>query len=452
MKTSGAWHWLKRFSRSRRGNVSVMVAILIIPLVGILGTATEAGNWYAIQRSEQNAADSAVLAAAQNGIHNPSGTTYISEAGTVATNFGYTNSVNNTTVTTLNNQTCPAPATGSACYKVTISRNVPLSMLKVLGYSGTGGSGNQAVAASSIAGLVNAVTNYCILSLSTTGQGIVVHGGPNVDFTGCNLMSDSTLNGNGSNTATNCTGQNPHALAISAAGYADPNCGSMAHSSAPSIPDPYASLVATGTPNATDIADTTCGGTYGGVSWNSSTAFTSVTKVCGNVTLSGDVTIPSGTVVVIQNGQLDLNNHALTGSGVSLVFNTTATGANIAPFASGGGSTGKGTLTISAPQTGNWHGVAIFQNRQNGSPTILPQTYDGSHPTWNVTGLVYMPKIELTFSGAVGADGYNCFVLIANTLLINGNGSIYQNPISQCLQAGVAPPSNIVSSRIALVQ
>ena len=40
------------------------------------------------------------------------------------------------------------PATGSGCYKVTISRNVPLTMLKVLGYSGSSGSGSIARIAS----------------------------------------------------------------------------------------------------------------------------------------------------------------------------------------------------------------------------------------------------------------------------------------------------------------
>jgi Flp pilus assembly protein TadG len=69
-----AWHWLRRYGRDRRGNISSVVALLIIPLVGVIGIATETGNWFLIQRSAQNAADSAVLAAGQNDYINPSGT------------------------------------------------------------------------------------------------------------------------------------------------------------------------------------------------------------------------------------------------------------------------------------------------------------------------------------------------------------------------------------------
>jgi len=136
---------LRRYIRDRRGNITTMVALLIIPLVGVLGLATETANWYTIHRSAQNAADSAVLAAAQNGIANSGGTTYITEGRSVATNFGFTNGANSTTVTPVNGQACPAPLTGSGCYKVTVSRNVPISMLKIVGYTGTGGSGTQAI-------------------------------------------------------------------------------------------------------------------------------------------------------------------------------------------------------------------------------------------------------------------------------------------------------------------
>jgi hypothetical protein len=154
-------------------------------------------------------------------------------------------------------------------------------------------------------------------------------------------------------------------------------------------------------------------------------------------------------VLVIQNGQLDLNGHTLSGSGVTLAFNTPAAGANIVPFANN-----SGTLNISSPQSGNWSGVAIYQNRQNGSTAVVAQTYDGNKPTWDVSGLVYLPYIDLTFKGIVNKSsaGYTCFALVANTLLISGNGAIYANPMSECNKQGLVLPSNIVSSRIALVQ
>jgi len=428
----GAWRWLGRYGRDRRGNVATLVALLIIPLAGILGVATEAGNWYAVNRGAQNAADSAVIAAAQNGTINSGGTTYITEARSVSSNFGFIDGANSTTVTPVNNQPCPAPATGSSCYKVTVSRVLPVNLLRVVGYSAT-----QTVTASAIAGLVNNTTNYCILALSATGTGIRINGGPNVDFTGCNLMSDSS-----GGSATNCNSQNPGAAVVSAVGTADVNCGQVAHSGASSVPDPYSGLATT---NASDLADS-CGGAYAGTTWNSTT---SNFKACGNVTLTSNVTLPAGTVAVIQTGSIDLNGFTLSGAGVTLAFNTPAGQANVVPFA-----TGTGTLNFSSPTSGNWSGVAIYQNRQNGSSATLAQTYDGNKPTWDISGLVYLPYIDLTFKGIVNksSSGYTCFALVANTFLISGNGAIYANPMSQCIQQGLILPNNIVSSRVALLQ
>jgi Flp pilus assembly protein TadG len=437
---------LCRYLRDRRGNISTMVALLILPLVGVMGLATETGNWYLIHRSMQNAADSAVLAAAQNGTINPGGATYLTEGRSVSSNFGFTNGANSTVVTPVNGQACPAPLAGSGCYKVTIIRDVPISMLRVVGYTGTAGSGSQTITASAMAGVVNQVTNYCVLSLAASGTGIRINGGPNVDFSGCNLMSDSN-----SGSAETCNGQNPGADSVSAVGTADAGCGHLAHSGATAIADPYSSLAAT---NASDLNDT-CGGAYPGQSWAAGKAFTSLYTACGNVVLSGNVTVPSGTRLVIQNGTLDLHGHTLTGTGVTLAFNTPAGGPNIAPFASGGGVVGTGTLTISAPDQNSgspWQGVAIYQNRQNGSTTPVAMTYDGNKPQWNVTGLVYLPYIDLTFKGIVSKDGLSCFALIANTFLISGNGAIYDNPMSECIAAGLVLPNNIVSSRVALVQ
>jgi len=87
---------LRRYVRDRRGNISTMVALLIIPLVGVMGLATETANWYTIHRGAQNAADAAAIAAAQNGLINPGGTTYITEGRSVAASLGFTHGVSST--------------------------------------------------------------------------------------------------------------------------------------------------------------------------------------------------------------------------------------------------------------------------------------------------------------------------------------------------------------------
>jgi len=436
---------LRRYAGDRRGNISTMVALLIVPLVGLLGLATETGGWYVIHRGAQNAADAAVVAAAQNGLINPSGTTYITEARSVSANLGYANG-GSTTVTPVNGQACPAPGTGSACYKVTVSRDVPINLIKILGYTGTGGSGTQTVSASAIAGPVNVVTNYCVLTLGLHNEGITLNGAPTADFSGCNFMSnsDSTSGGHG---ATNCNGSSfTKADLVAAVGTADPNCGGVAYSGATAIVDPYTHYA---TDNPSDLTDT-CSGSYPGAVWNSSTIFTPVSKFCGNVTVNGAVTIPSGTVVVIQNGSLDLvdNSRSVTAPNSTIVFNTTPSGTNKVPIVESGG----GTLSISSPNTGPWSGVALYQNRQNGSTVPVTQSFSGNKPTWNVTGLVYMPYVDMEFKGIVSKYGYSCFAVVSYSFQISGNGAIYDVPMSQCIQAGLVLPNNIVSSRVALLQ
>lgn len=85
---------------------------------------------------------------------------------------------------------------------------------------------------------------------------------------------------------------------------------------------------------------------------------------------------------------------------------------------------------------------------------VVSQTYAGNTPIWDVTGPVYVPYVDLTFKGIVNKSsaGYTCFALVSNTFLISGNGAIYSNPMSQCAQAGLVLPNNIVSSGVALVE
>jgi hypothetical protein len=112
-------------------------------------------------------------------------------------------------------------------------------------------------------------------------------------------------------------------------------------------------------------------------------------------------------------------------------------------------ATGGGTLDIQAPTSGSWSGVAMVQDSRltNG----VDFTYSGNSPTWDLTGLVYLPKSNATFSGAVNksSHGAACFVMVTYTLLINGTADILET--GGCPQAGLAMPTNTVGTRAQLV-
>src|SRR5579863_5617346 len=57
----------RRLSHHRGGSVSLIAALAMTVLCGILGLAIDVGLWYRTTRAMQNAADAAAIAAARDG-------------------------------------------------------------------------------------------------------------------------------------------------------------------------------------------------------------------------------------------------------------------------------------------------------------------------------------------------------------------------------------------------
>ena len=152
--------------------------------------------------------------------------------------------------------------------------------------------------------------------------------------------------------------------------------------------------------------------------------------VCGDQQLTGNTTL-NDTVLVIENGVLDIPaGMTLQGSNLTIVFSGTNNGGyQHIP-------TGGGTIDIAAPTSGNWSGVAMYQDPALTSGIDISAA--GNSPTWNITGLVYLPHSSVTFSGAVSkaSQGQTCFELVVDNVTINGTGSIFAND-TQCAAAGL---------------
>jgi Putative Flp pilus-assembly TadE/G-like len=385
-----------------------------------MGLAAEVSYWRLHHRAMQNAADAAAIAAAANG-----SSSYAVEAQSVAAKYGFQDGNGQIAVAASN----PSAAAGCTanCYVVTISDAVPLFLSQVVGFQGStlvGGRRMAMITASSVATTTNAYA-YCILALASSGnQGITSHGAPNADLNGCNTMS---------NTSAVCTGHNLNANVGDAHGTND-GCGITENSGVPAISDPFSGLTS-------NIPGDTCGGSYpqeptsNGQSLPASNQlsgtyfFESYKVLCGDQQLIGNTTI-NNTVVVIENGQLDTNGYMLQGSGLTIVFAGSNTG-NYQHIPSGSGS-----LDIAAPTSGTWSGVAIYQD------PALTKNVDisaaGNSPTWNISGLVYLPHSSVTLSGAVNksSQGVRCFELAVDNITVNGTGDIFAND-DQCKAAGL---------------
>jgi hypothetical protein len=400
----------------------------------------------------QNAADSAALAAATN-----AATNYDTEAKAVTAKYGYKDGQNGVAVAVSATTPCPPgvtnPAGGTNCYSVTISQNMPLVLAQFVGYSGdatVSGAPAKRIRAAAIAVQSNVPRPYCLVTLGQNGITLQANGSPMADLSGCNVMS---------NGSADCNGHNLNADNGDAHG-SNNNCGIVQHNNVPILPDPYAKL-------ATNIPPDDCSSKFptntyaqgptkkNGTQLRPENVFDqnqvlgSVKKICGDLQLKSNVTITNSsdpTTLVIYNGDLDLNGYTLAtapGSQLTIIF----AGDNTPAYTHV--PTNNGTLDIQAPTSGDWKGMAMYQ-----APN-LTQGVDisaaGNSPTWSITGIAYLPHSKVTFSGAVNksSNGDSCFVMVADSVLFNGTGSILAH--GGCAKAGVDMPTNPVPGRGKLV-
>lgn len=420
--------------RCRRAAISPLTALMLIPISGAMAYSIELGGWYYTQRSMQNAADSAAIAAATVS-STGANTTPLMEARAAAKQFGFVDGVKNTTVTAATT-TCPAGvAAGATCYKATVSTVFPLLFSRVIGLNGDTALGTargqliQSAAIATTSGPGTALKTPCVTARSTSTTAFVSNGGPKPDMSGCTLLSYGGMT---------CNGHDLGADYGVAAGTSS-GCGAHQVSGATMPPDPYDTLKSNVDPFA--CGDTPADNTISG-------GLSGTLNYCGNVKLTSDVTLTgANTVMTIKNGVLDLNGFTLktpsATDGATIVFS----GSNTSPRSHiPMSSVNKaGTIDIKAPTSGNWSGVAIYQDPKLTSNVSL--TYAGNQPTWNITGLVYMPNADLQFSGAVNksAAGASCFVLVAYTVLVNGTAYIYADA-SGCSDAGLTTPGVTVTT------
>ncbi|WP_375764332.1 TadE/TadG family type IV pilus assembly protein [Bradyrhizobium sp. Pha-3] len=427
---------IRRLRSDQCGAVNVIMGVLLVPLIGALGIGFEVSNWSMRTRGMQNAADAAALAAATNNSSN-----YDIEAKAVASRYGFVDGVGSIRVTVSNSAACPSG--GNNCYSATISGYVPLYLSQVVGYRGdatlNGGPAKQ-IGAASVAKRPSTPTDFCLLALGS--QGIRSNGAPKASM-GCNTMS---------NTGSTCNGGNLGAP-IGAAHNTNNGCGVSQYSNVPAVSDSYAALASKIPPDPcssypqepTKKKDPALPASN---QWSGSRSLGGTFVVCGDLQLTGDVSIdaPAGAVLVIENGQLDTNGYSFAttkGTGLTVVFS----GDNSASYTHS--PTGGGTLDIAAPTSGTWSGVAIYQDPKLTSGVDISAA--GNSPVWNITGLVYLPNASVTLSGAVNKAGFgkSCFALVVKDITVNGTGMILPN--GECIPAGLSMPSTTIPGRATLV-
>ena len=445
--------WSRGWRRGEAGAVSPVFVLMLVPLIGGLGMAAEASNWYLTQRALQNAADSAAIAAAANGTTNEGTRCTVAgdfclEAKAAAANMGFTDGAGNVTVTTHYTTTCPGTVTN--CYSVSIKKLLSISLLQVVGFKGdttAGGAPAQTVTASAIA-KPRAAVDLCMMALGTGAKVFKLNGLPKSDLVGCDLWSNGDLA---------CDGQSADAGVPYGGAVGNSSCGATQASNQAKKADPFGSLSA-------NIPANTCT-SYPQNTGAASQPLSASTSgpLCGNYHLTGDwnITTP-GKVITIYNGSLDLFGHKLSTSGsgsVTLIFSgTVQNGGPVTYNHMPVNTTGSGVIDIAAPTSGTFKGVAIMQDSNlTGNKNNLDMTYTGNNPTLDIQGLIYMPNGNFTIKGAINlhSSGLSCIGIIAQTINVSGTGAIFPGdgvgPTADCTLAGLTLPT-VLAGKLALVQ
>jgi Flp pilus assembly protein TadG len=374
---------LSRLWRDRMGGVFVYAAIAAPVVIGAAGLSVDIGLWYANKRLAQSAVDSAALAGALE---------YRRSGGDITSIENVVNAdalING--YSTADGDIIVVDASNSPQVAVTITRTVPALLSQVV-FTDTTNVQARAVARAD-------VNDSCIWSLNpTAAQAINVVGAADVEL-GCGMLANTNdpdgihKEGSGCLAASEYKVNGGYDESLNSGCPLDP----VPETSTPAADDPLASL-----PEPTY---TPCVG--GGPPLNLSGTADYVVSAgvhCTNinVTTSGTVTFGPGM-------------HIFDGAALSIQGGSTVEGSELTLYWSESGGVNDGidiaggaTVTMSAPTSGTYAGILIYQSR-NTAPGVTHKLTGGS--TMDLDGIVYAPTTDVEFAGGTSADSSSIFII-----------------------------------------
>jgi Flp pilus assembly protein TadG len=466
--------FIRKLLKDKRGNVLAIACAAMPLIIGCAGLATDTIEWTLWKRQLQRAADSAALAgvydraAAANGATTNTPTAVCND---LAVNLH-----------TWMNLLGTSPCTGSVgSYSdiqypasdafVSNKVQVTLSVQQRLPFSSLFMSAAPTITAVATAGAVSYGGTPCMLALNTAGQAIDNSGNAYVNAPTCIFYSDSAA----ANSAAAGGNSSVHAKAIA-------GVGGIANSNnwvvdtylpySPSLPDPFAPPSTTavtpdpndmkcaghyetsgGGPNATTtwVYDSLADGTdMASATWLDTSSGTPVVRTGANCWTSLSVgsnrslTVPANFgPLYINGGNVNLQG-AFTCNGCSVVLTNkdTSSTATIGTWS----SNAQATNNITAPTTGTYTGIAVYQDRR--ATGNIDQINGGSGNVIN--GVVYFPSDTLWLNGTGDATSL-CSMFVAKNLKFNGTGRISISSAADAACFGIGLPNTQSVSIVRLI-
>jgi hypothetical protein len=399
---------LRRVRRDEGGATAVITAICLTMLVGFVGLGTEVGMWYAERRAMQTAADAAALGAGFDMFKNGKNSNTTVAAGEAdAARNGFTNGVNNVTVTINKPPTLGSYAGKSNAVEAILTKQRATLFSSLF----TAQSVNievRSVATTKFIGV------YCILALAAHENGALL-------FTGTAdvLLKNCGINVNSDDAGGALTSKGASVVGatyadivggISQSNNSELNVGKIT-TGADAIDDPYANLnVPTGT--GCDYTNFKVG--------PSENKSLSPGRYCGGILIQGTAYFSAGKYI-IAGGTLDIRSSAHvtsdTVNGITIFLtNNGGSYANVNINGSAG-------VSLTAATSGDYKGIAIFQDRN--APVVnsgSPNTFNGGS-NLNITGAIYIPKQLVVYNGGNTTNGV-CTRIVAYMISFAGTSGL----------------------------
>ncbi|MGJ5179838.1 pilus assembly protein TadG-related protein [Bradyrhizobium oligotrophicum] len=393
---------VRRFRRADGGQISMIFAISIIPIIVSIGAAIDFAKSSDTKTQLQKAVDAAVLAAVVQPGAQQSATAGSVFKGDFAGRFG-------TDVKATFTSNTDGSLTGTA------TATVRTSFLNVMGTSSLG----VAVSATAKAG-AQSRTPVCILLVSTlNSQSLLVNSGAQLKAPSCEVHVLSTQNPAAIFNAT----LNVKRVCIKGStiikngGVTPP-----AETGCAAISDPFAGTL----PAVTVGACTTNNKVYdpGSVTLGPGV-------YCGSTNFNGSGTLTLNPGLYVIKGTMTFNSGwTVTGNGVTFYLvdqNATLT------------FNGNVNATLSAPTSGTYANILMYE--PNGlSTTNLPINGTSSS---SYTGLMYLPSRNVTIN-SVSTMASNSVTMVFNTLILNQtNWTIAPGALSMSVANGPAGTAHL---------
>ncbi|NPU69043.1 hypothetical protein HL667_28850 [Bradyrhizobium sp. 83012] len=387
----------RRFWRARDGQISMIFAIAIIPIVISIGAAVDFSKSSDTKTQLQKAVDAAVLA----GVIQPSAQQISTATAVFKGDFGGRFGSSASAAFTSNND---GTLTGTA------TATVKTSFLNVMGTTSLGVTASATAKAGA-----QSKTPVCILLVSTlNSQSLLVNSGAQLKAPTCEVHVLSTQSPAAIFNAT------LNAKRICIKGSTIIKNGGVTppvETGCAAISDPFAGTL----PAVTVGSCTTNNKVYdpGSVTLNPGV-------YCGSTNFNGSGTLTLNPGLYVLKGTMTFNSGwTVTGNGVTFYLvdqNATLT------------FNGNVSATLSAPTTGTYANILMYE--PNGlSPTNLP--INGTSGS-SYTGLMYLPSRNVTINSVSNVSS-NSVTMVFNTLILNAtNWSIAPGALSMSVANGPA--------------